>query len=350
MTDLIRYRRQITLFGAENQRKLADAHVAVIGAGGLGSPALLYLAGAGVGTVTIIDDDVVDTSNLHRQVIHTTAGVGRPKAESAAEAMRELNPEVSLRLFAQRLTWANAREAFEGADLIMDGADNFDTRHIASTSAARLGIPHVWGSILGHEAQTSVFWAGHGPVYEDVFAAPPPPGAVPSCSQAGVLGPLVGVIGSTMALEALKLLTGLGTPLLGRLGYYDGMAGTWEYVPLTANPAVTRRLLSEEPARQEPAVTVSVAEVDEIPENAVLIDVRELEEVAHFAIPGSVHVPLGEILAGTVPAEIDTERPVVVYCAGGVRSARAVEALTKQGHAGLLSLRGGIDAWLEAQA
>ncbi len=350
MTDYIRYRRQITLFGAENQTKLADAHVAVIGAGGLGSPALLYLAGAGVGTVTIIDDDVVDVSNLHRQVIHTTEGVGCPKAESAAEAMRALNPEVSVQLFPKRLTWENAREAFEGADLIMDGADNFDTRHIASTSAARLGIPHVWGSILGYEAQTSVFWAGHGPVYEDIFAAPPPPGAVPSCSQAGVLGPLVGIIGSTMAMEALKLLTGLGTPLLGKLGYYDGMTGTWEYVPLAANPAVAESLLVNAPARQEPAVTATVEETDAIPEGAVLIDVREPEEVAHFAIPGSVNVPLGDILAGTDPAELDTTRPVVVYCAGGVRSARAVAALESRGHTGLLSLRGGIDAWLEAQA
>lgn len=350
MSNLARYRRQITLFGAENQQKLADAHVAVIGAGGLGSPALLYLAGAGVGTVTIIDDDVVDTSNLHRQVIHTTAGVGRSKAESAAEAMRELNPEVQVRLFNKRLTWANASEAFEGADVIMDGADNFDTRHIASTSAARLGIPHVWGSILGFEAQTSVFWAGHGPVYEDIFSAPPPPGAVPSCSQAGVLGPLVGVIGSTMAMETLKLLTGLGTPLLGQLGYYDGMAGTWEYVPLVGNPEVAESLLVNDPARQAPAVEVSVEEVTEIPENAVLIDVREPEEVANFAIPDSLNIPLGRILDGFDPAELDTDRPVVVYCAGGVRSARVVAALEERGHSGLLSLRGGIDAWLEARA
>ena len=352
--QVARYRRQITLggFGATGQEKLIDAHVAVIGAGGLGSPALLYLAGAGVGRVTLIDDDVVDLSNLHRQVIHTVEGVGEPKARSAADAMTALNPHVEVHLVQERLTWDNAREIFQGVDVIMDGADNFDTRHIASTAAARLGVPHVWGSILGFEAQLSVFWAGRGPVYEDLFPAPPAPGQVPSCSQAGVLGPVVGVVGSTMALEAIKVLTGVGEPLVGQLGYYDSLSGRWEYIPVAGDPAVTRRLLEQDPARQAPAVPVSapaVEEVDEVPDGAVLIDVREPEEVANFAIPGSVNVPLGEILAGRTPAEITGagERDVVVYCAGGVRSARAVAALDERGVAGLLSLRGGIDRWLD---
>lgn len=350
--DTGRYRRQITLTGIEAQDKLADAHVAVIGAGGLGSPALLYLAGAGVGTITLIDDDVVDLSNLHRQVIHTTERIGTPKVGSAAESVRALNPDIELIAINDRLTWSNAADVFAGVDVIMDGADNFDTRHIASHAAARLGIPHVWASILGYESQLSVFWAGHGPVYEDLFPTPPAPGVVPSCAQSGVLGPVVGVTGSAMAMETLKLLIGVGEPLLGTLGYYDSLAGRWEYIPIAADPAVTERVLNDEPPRQVSDMP-EVAEVDEIPAGAVVIDVREPEEFSLFHIPGAVNVPLGEILAGVTPevleAPEDERPPVVVQCAGGVRSAKAVDALQRRGVSGAVSLRGGIDAWQKKQ-
>ena len=244
-----RYSRQVTLMGPEAQENLAASRVAVIGAGGLGSPALLYLAAAGIGHITLIDDDSVELSNLHRQVIHSSAAAanGESKAHSARARMTELNPEVHVEPVVERLTWENALRVLEGADLILDGTDNFDTRHVASHAAARLGIPHVWASILGYQAQLSVFWAGHGPIYEDLFPTPPAPGAVPSCSQAGVLGPLVGIVGSAMALEAIKLITGMGRPLVGRLAYYDSLTASWEEIPVAANPAVTEQVRTGTP-------------------------------------------------------------------------------------------------------
>ncbi|AGF71285.1 ThiF family adenylyltransferase [Corynebacterium halotolerans] len=357
--QIARYRRQITLggFGPEGQRKLLDAHVAVVGAGGLGSPALLYLAGAGVGQVTLIDDDVVDLSNLHRQVIHTTDRVGELKGESAREQMLALNPELSVELFTGRLNRDNAVEVLKGAHVVMDGTDNFDTRHVVSAACAELGVPHVWASILGFDAQLTVFWAGHGPVYEDLFPVPPAPGEVPSCAQAGVLGPVVGVVGSAMAMETLKLVTGIGEPLVGQLGYYSSLTGRWEYIPVAGRPETVEKLLAEgPPAQARPIATpgpAAVAEVDEVPDNAVLIDVREPEEYANFRIPGGVNVPLGRIVDGFVPEELREGlvegQPVVVYCAGGVRSAQAVRALEETGVTGPVSLAGGIDAWLDRQ-
>lgn len=329
-----RYARQVTLIGADAQARVRGARVGVIGAGGLGSPALLYLAAAGVGSIVLIDDDQVATSNLHRQVIHSSASVGVNKAASAAQRLRDLNPEVEVATHVHRLTWDNALSTFAGCDVILDGSDNFDTRHIASHAAARLGVPHVWASILGFEAQLSVFWAGRGPVYEDLFPAPPPPGSVPSCAQAGVLGPLVGVVGSAMAMEALKIITGLGEPLVGSLGYYDSLTGTWEYVPVVADDDVLARVLRAEPPR-------GPAEVTEVAPGALVLDVREPEEYADFHLPGSVNVPLGEILAGTTPPEL--ENGAVVVCAGGVRAAQAVAALEARGVAGLASLRGGLN-------
>lgn len=329
-----RYARQVALIGEEAQERIRAARVGVIGAGGLGSPALMYLAAAGVGSIVLIDDDQVETSNLHRQIIHSTDAVGSPKAASAAGRLRAINPDIEVTAVAERLNWDNALSLFRGCAVILDGSDNFDTRHVASHAAARLGAAHVWGSILGHEAQLCVFWAGHGPIYEDLFPAPPPPGSVPSCAQAGVLGPVVGVVGSAMAMEALKVITGLGEPLTGRLGYYDSLAGTWEYVPVTADPAVLERVLASAPPH-------GPAEVDAVAPGAFVLDVREPAEFAEFHLPGSKNVPLGEILSGATPPEL--ENGAVVVCAGGVRSARAVEALSARGVAGLASLRGGVD-------
>ena len=280
-----RYLRQETLIG-DRQQLLADAHVAVVGAGGLGSPALLYLAGAGVGRITVIDDDIIETSNLHRQVIHTDERVGHSKAASARESMLALNPEVRVDIITQRLTWPRALSVLDGADVVLDGADNFPTRHVVSAACAHLGIPHVWASILGFDAQLSVFHADHGPVYDDLFPTPPPPGSVPNCAQAGVLGPVVGVVGSAMAAEALKLLTGLGEPLIGTLGYYSSLTGRWEYIPVTGRPETVARLRVE-----GPPVNV-VPEVTGIPADAVLLDVREPHETVHGTIPGAVCIPL----------------------------------------------------------
>ncbi|QGU03523.1 ThiF family adenylyltransferase [Corynebacterium comes] len=350
MTSLSRYRRQISLpdFGVVGQEALSRSHVAVIGAGGLGSPALLYLAGAGVGRVTVIDDDAVDLSNLHRQVIHLDAGVGQPKAGSAAAAMNALNPEITVTAVTGRLTSSNALELLGDADVVLDGADNFDTRHLASWACARLGIPHVWASILGHDAQLSVFHAGHGPIYEDIYREPPAPGVVPNCAQAGVLGPVVGVVGSAMALEAIKLLTGLGRPLTGRLGVFSGLDGTWEYVPVVGTQATLEQVLADGPVTS-PALP-PVPEITELPYAPLLIDVREPHEFAGTRIPGALNVPLGTVLEGDwVPPAPESGRDVVIYCAGGIRSARAVRALAERGVTGPVSLAGGIDAWLERQ-
>ncbi|GAB3944293.1 ThiF family adenylyltransferase [Corynebacterium tapiri] len=332
-----RYRRQVTLngFGQAGQDALAHAHVAVIGAGGLGSPALLYLAAAGVGRITLIDDDTVSLSNLHRQVIHTTDRVGEPKVNSARTTMAALNPEVEVNAVEARLTWPGAIDVLRGADVVLDGSDNFDTRHVVSYACAQLGIPHVYGSILGFEAQLSVFHAGHGPVYEDLFPAPPAPGAVPSCAQAGVLGPVVGVVGSAMAMEAIKLITGIGTPLRGTLGYYDSLTGRWEYIPLGSNDMD----LSGTPPRQE---LPQVREVDAVPEAAVLIDVREPAETTLGIIPGAQEVPLATVFNGWTPAR--DSGLVVTYCATGVRSAQAAEALQARGFEAA-SLRGGYERW-----
>ena len=258
-----RYARQEALWGTSTQQRLHTSTVAVIGAGGLGSPALLYLAGAGVGRILLFDDDTVSLSNLHRQVIHTTATVGQPKTESAATALNALNPECTVEQFS-RLTPDTALAQLRGADLIIDGTDNFYSRHLASWAAHELGIPHVWASLLGYDAQLSVFHSGHGPVYEDLFPTDP---QVPSCSQAGVMGPVVGVAGSALAVEALKLLTGIGTPLIGTLGYYDSLAGTWEYIPVCASGAI--------PARPD-----NPTDVRDIPEDATLIDVRTAPELS----------------------------------------------------------------------
>ncbi|AWB81035.1 molybdopterin biosynthesis protein MoeB [Corynebacterium yudongzhengii] len=355
--DITRYRRQISLpgFGTAGQEALLDGHVAIIGAGGLGSPALLYLAGAGIGTITLIDDDVVDVSNLQRQIIHPMDKVGTPKVESAAAQVRALNPNVSLRLFEERLTWSNAREVLADADVVLDGTDNFDARHLASAACARLGIPHVWASILGFEAQLSVFYAGKGPIYEDLFPTPPAPGVVPNCAQAGVLGPIVGVVGSAMAMEAIKLITGVGEPLIGKLGYIDSLTGMWEYIPVTGNPEVTEHVRTSEPARQAPTPADELPDVPEtstIPDGAVLIDVRDPHEHAAFTLADSVNIPLGDVLDATdLPAEITgADGPIVVYCAGGIRSAKAVAKLQELGATDLVSLHGGIDGWLEARA
>ncbi|OIR46377.1 molybdopterin biosynthesis protein MoeB [Corynebacterium sp. NML130628] len=329
-----RYLRQTTLIGYKKQQKLFDAHVVVLGAGGLGSPTLLYLAGAGVGTITIIDDDRVDLSNLHRQVIHTTDAIGTAKTDSAKAQMQALNPTVTVRTATERLTWDNALQLLSGADVIVDGTDNFQTRHIASHAAARLGVPHVWASILGFEAQLTVFWADHGPVYEDLFPAPPAPGSVPSCSQAGVVGPLVGVVGSAMAMETIKLITGLGSPLVGQLGYYDSLSGMWEYVPLVADPEVTERVRTSVPPQ-------GPAEVAVIPEGATILDVREPEEFADFHLDGAINVPLGAIIEGYTPPE--AKPGTIVVCARGARSEQAVAALEARGVTGTASFRGGVE-------
>ena len=389
--ELERYSRHLTLaqFGPVGQRRLKNARVLVVGAGGLGAPALQYLAAAGVGTLGIVDDDVVSVSNLQRQVVHTVADVGRPKVDSAADAVARLNPLVTVHTHETRLNPSNALEIFARYDLVLDGADNFGTRYLVADAAELTGIPVVWGSILRFDGQVSVFWAGHGPVYRDLYPEAPPPGSVPSCAEGGVLGVLPATIGSVMATEALKLLTGMGAPLVGRVLVHDALAQTWR--TLTVLPDPQRRPVTDlsqvlvacglpgpddaappvpgapaggdhvalgrehgnrtteagapgqaatgqvgvpqsGPSAVETVTATELAELLAARERGeaafTLVDVREDWERQLVSIPGSVAVPLDRLLTDGVRAlPAGTEGDVVLHCKAGVRSAQALAAL-----------------------
>ncbi|MEP6797033.1 MAG: molybdopterin-synthase adenylyltransferase MoeB, partial [Lapillicoccus sp.] len=255
--EVARYSRHILLpdVGMAGQERLAGARVLVVGAGGLGSPALLYLAAAGVGTLGIVDADVVETSNLQRQVVHSDADVGRLKTESAAETVAAVNPHVTVVRHDVRLDSGNALEVLRGYDIVLDGTDNFPTRYLVGDACALLGIPHVWGSIYRFDGQVSVWWAGHGPCYRCVFPQPPPPGAVPSCAEGGVLGVLCAAIGSVQATEAVKLILGIGEPLLGRLLVHDALRMTWDTLPVRRDPGCAV-------CGDDPSITVDTGLVD----------------------------------------------------------------------------------------
>lgn len=334
-----RYRRQVSLpgFGLSAQNALAKAHVLCIGAGGLSSPALQYLAAAGIGHITVVDDDVVEFSNLHRQVIHTTSDVGRNKVDSADTHIAAINPDIVVNTQCRRLDWALAQKLCESADVVFDGSDNFATRHIVSAACAQAGIPHVWGSILGFDAQMSVFWAGHGPIYEDLYPQPPAAGQVPNCAQAGVLGPVVGIVGTTMALEVIKIISGIGTPMTGKVGYFDGLNSHWRYFPLSANPAVTATVIRTGPVTSEIPSVRDAAEA--LATGLPLIDVREPEEFAAGHLDGARNIPLSTIRADE---ECTLPSPSIVYCASGMRSATAIELMSQRGVTGILNVRGGI--------
>ncbi|WP_434176189.1 ThiF family adenylyltransferase [Brachybacterium conglomeratum] len=350
--DLGRYLRQMRLpqLGETGQRRLAAARVAVIGAGGLGAPALTYLAAAGIGEITLFDPDTVDATNLHRQVLFTEADLGRSKAVAAAEHLHAQSPQVSVRAVVETLTPANALEELAGHDLVLDGTDNFPTRYLASDACEILDLPLVWGSILAFSGQVSVFWGagGRGVTYRDVHPVPPRPGEVPSCAEAGVLGMLCGVIGSTMAMEAVKVLAGMGDVLFGRLALYDALRARWDELPLVRDP---QRLPVTEvedvmltcglpgptgPARDE----VTAAELPALlAAGARVIDIREERELAVGGmIAGAEHVPMGELLRGA-----DHEvAGAVLYCAAGTRSASTQRALAERGIR-VRSLTGGFD-------
>ena len=365
-------------FGPSGQRRLATAHVLVIGAGGLGSPVLQYLAAAGVGTIGIVDFDTVDLSNLQRQVIHRTASIGEPKTVSAARAIAELNPLVSVVEHAVRLDAGNAVQIFSGYDLVIDGSDNFATRYLANDAAAILGKPYVWGSVFRFDGQVTVFWEsapdGRSLDYRDLHPVPPAPGEVLSCDEAGVLGAVCASIGSMMATEAIKLITGMGEPLLGRIQILDALAGGWREVRLsrregrmpvtelidyelfcgvgTAAAPADRDRSAEELSAEELVgrgvcgrgpVALGGHSTGGAVDVAGLIDVREPFEHELVHIDGARLVPLAQLLED--PAALGAG-PFVVYCKTGIRSQRAAEALRAAG-ADAVSLRGGIRAWLD---
>lgn len=351
-----RYARNLTLpqLGEEGQRRLKAARVLVVGAGGLGSPALQYLAAAGVGTIGVVDDDLVDLSNLHRQVVHGTEDVGRPKVESAAEAVGRINPLVTVRTHPVRLDAGNALDLVSGYDLVLDGADNFATRYVVSDACALAGVPCVWGSILRFEGRVSVFWAGHGPTYRDLHPDPPDPGEVPSCSEGGVLGMLPATIGSLMVTEATKLVTGMGDPLLGRVLLHEALAMTWREIRLAADPEAppVTQVRTPEPTGPAAHEVVPAADLAALLERdaVCLVDVREPWEREVDAIPGALAVPLADILAkgaAALPAQA-RGRDVVLHCQSGGRSAQAL-AVLREHYAGreetVRHLDGGVAAW-----
>ena len=354
-----RYSRHLMLpeIGEEGQRRLRAARVAVVGAGGLGAPVLQYLAAAGVGRLGIFDDDVVDVTNLQRQVVHGHTDVGRPKVDSAADAVHALDPGVDVVPHRARLTAQNV-DALRDYDLVVDGADNFPTRYLVNDACVRLGLPEVWGSVLRFDAQVAVFWGRppEGSGFEavqlrDVFPVPPPEGSVPSCAAAGVLGALCGQVGSLMATEAIKLITGIGRPLIGRIAVLDALAGTWREVPVRATGPGARS--DADPAAQAlPAARPAPTPRDVTPRElahllstgaVTLLDVREPGERSIVAIPGEqLAIPLSELPARL--GEVPTDRLVVVYCRSGARSARAAGELSRAGREAA-NLAGGVLAW-----
>ncbi|GAA3629966.1 adenylyltransferase/sulfurtransferase [Lentzea atacamensis] len=363
--EVARYSRHLIIpdVGVDGQKRLKNAKVLVVGAGGLGSPALLYLAAAGVGTLGVVDFDVVDESNLQRQVIHGQSDVGRPKAESARDSVAEINPFVKVVLHQTHLNSENALDIFRDYDLILDGTDNFATRYLVNDAAVLLGKPYVWGSIFRFEGQVSVFWEdapnGQGLNYRDLYPEPPPPGMVPSCAEGGVLGVLCASIGSIMVTEAIKLLTGIGDPLLGRLMVYDALEMTYRTIKIRKDPESPKitelidyeafcGVVSTDAQQAAAGNTITPLELkhkQESGEDFLLVDVREPHEYEIVKIPGSVLIPKDRILSGEAFSELPQDKPLVLHCKSGARSAEALAALHKAGFKDAVHVGGGVLAW-----
>ncbi len=364
--EVRRYSRHLIIpdVGMDGQKRLKNAKVLAVGAGGLGSPTLMYLAAAGVGTLGIVDFDVVDETNLQRQIIHGQSDVDRPKAVSAAETIREINPYIDVRLHEVRLDSSNALEIFADYDLIVDGTDNFATRYLVNDACVLLGKPYVWGSIFRFDGQASVFWAEHGPCYRCLYPEPPPPGMVPSCAEGGVLGVLCGSIGAIQVTEAIKVLTGIGEPLVGRLMIYDALEMSYRTVrarkdpecPLCGkNPTITGLIdydafcgvVSDAAIAAAADSTITARELKAMQDagaDFLLVDVRETGEFDIVRIPGSVLIPKGD-LPGRL-ATLPTDKPIVLHCKSGVRSAEALALLKGAGFASATHLQGGVLAWV----
>jgi sulfur-carrier protein adenylyltransferase/sulfurtransferase len=363
--EVARYSRHLIIpdLGVDGQKRLKNARVLVIGAGGLGSPTLLYLAAAGVGTIGIVEFDVVDESNLQRQIIHGQSDIGRSKAQSARDSIREINPLVEVRLHELRLEPSNAVNLFRQYDLILDGTDNFATRYLVNDAAVLAGKPYVWGSIYRFEGQVSVFWEdapnGLGLNYRDLYPEPPPPGMVPSCAEGGVLGILCASIASVMGTEAIKLITGIGEPLLGRLMVYDALDMTYRTIKIRKDPSTPKitelidyeefcGVVSEEAVHAAADSTITPRELRELLDSGkplALIDVREPVEWDINRIEGAELIPKSMIESGEGLAKLPMDRTPVLYCKTGVRSAEALAVVKKAGFSEAMHLQGGIVAW-----
>lgn len=362
--ELLRYSRHLMLpeVGLEGQRKLKAASVLVVGTGGLGSPIALYLAAAGVGRLGLVDDDVVDVSNLQRQILHSSAATGRPKVESARTRLADLNPEIEIVPYHTRLTSQNAMDIAAAYDIIVDGTDNFPTRYLLNDLCVLTGKPYIYGSIYRFDGQVSVFDARSGPCYRCLFPAPPPPHLAPTCADGGVLGILPGTIGSLQATETIKLILGAGSPLIGKLLLYDALDLSFQQVSLrknprckvcSAEPEITGLIDYEDFCHIKPADPAAQAALEVTPAELAarlaganpprLIDVREPVEQQVSTIAGAELIPYGQILAQTV--ELDPQAEMVFFCRTGIRGMRVVENLVSRGFCRVASLRGGINAW-----
>jgi sulfur-carrier protein adenylyltransferase/sulfurtransferase len=363
--EIARYSRHLIIpdVGMTGQKRLRNARVLLIGAGGLGAPNAMYLAAAGVGTIGLVDFDVVDASNLQRQVIHGTSDIGRPKLESARDSIKEINPGVEVVLHPVRLSSENARELIRDYDLVIDGSDNFPTRYLVNDACVLEGKPYVWGSIYRFDGQMSVFWAEHGPCYRCLYPEPPPPGMVPSCAEGGVLGVLCGTVGSIQANEAIKLITGIGQPLVGRLMIYDALELSFKDIRVRKDPdcavcgpnaTVTELIdyeafcgvVSDDAQRAVAGSSLVPAELAEMLASGKplrLVDVREPHEFEINRIESAELIPLD-----TLPdrlADLPQQEPVVVYCKSGQRSAEALALLKQSGFSTAKHLTGGILAY-----
>ncbi|QCH25076.1 putative adenylyltransferase/sulfurtransferase MoeZ [Mycobacteroides salmoniphilum] len=363
--EVARYSRHLIIpdLGVDGQKRLKNAKVLVIGAGGLGSPTLLYLAAAGVGTIGIVEFDVVDESNLQRQIIHGQSDIGRSKAQSARDSVLEINPLVEVRLHEVRLDPDNAVNLFQQYDLILDGTDNFATRYLVNDAAVLAHKPYVWGSIYRFEGQVSVFWEdapdGLGLNYRDLYPEPPPPGMVPSCAEGGVLGILCASIASVMGTEAIKLITGIGDSLLGRLMVYDALDMTYRTIKIRKDPATAKitelidydafcGVISDEASAAVADSTITPRELRELldaDKKVALIDVREPVEWDIVHIDGAELVPKSTLESGAGLAKLPQDRQAVLYCKTGIRSAEALVAVKKAGFSDAVHLQGGIAAW-----
>jgi len=370
--EVKRYSRHIIIpeIGMAGQKRLRNSRVLAIGAGGLGSPVMVYLAAAGVGTIGVVDFDVVDESNLQRQIIHGQSDVGRSKAESARDSIKEINPYIDVVLHQERLDSTNVMEIFGQYDLIVDGTDNFATRYLVNDAAVLLGKPYVWGSIFRFDGQASVFWAEHGPCYRCLYPEPPPPGMVPSCAEGGVLGVMAGTMGTLQANEAIKLLTGVGEPLLGQLVIYDALESSLRKVRIRKdpecavcgeNPTVTELIdyeafcgtISDAAAEAARDSTISVLELKDMLDarergdtDFLLVDVREPAEYEIVRIDGAVLVPKNEFLMGSALEDLPQDKPIVLHCKVGGRSAEVLAVVKGAGFGNAVHVGGGVVAWV----
>jgi sulfur-carrier protein adenylyltransferase/sulfurtransferase len=366
--EVRRYSRHLIIpdVGMTGQKRLKNARVLCVGAGGLGSPALLYLAAAGVGTLGIIDFDVVDESNLQRQIIHGQSDVGRSKAQSARDSILEINPHVNVVLHEERLDSDSAMRIFEPYDLIVDGTDNFATRYLVNDACVLLGKPYVWGSIYRFDGQASVFWAEYGPCYRCLYPEPPPPGMVPSCAEGGVLGVLCASVGSIQVNEAIKLIAGIGEPLVGRLMIYDALEMSYRTLPVKKDPecpvcgkdpTITELIdyeefcgtVSEDAQQAAAGSTITASELKAMQdrgENIFLVDVREPNEYEIVSIPGATLIPKGEFLSGAALERLPQDKRIVLHCKSGARSAECLAITKSAGFSDAVHVGGGVLAWV----